>query len=72
MPELLAELAKTGKNLGFTDEKKVTKDWLLLMLSTVAPGHRFFKADYYPKHHPRANVSWGGTSLIGEVPGFRS
>ena len=46
--ELVANLSRDGLKLGISSYTKVSKDWLLLMLSTRFPEHQFFHPDYYP------------------------
>ena len=43
--------ATKDKNLGLksNDAGKVNVEWLLNLLSTYDPSHKFFKKDYYPE-----------------------
>ena len=52
--EIQKLLAEHQMNLGISDQSRVSKEWLLLILSSIAPDHAIFSPDYYPpKKEPR-------------------
>ena len=60
------------RNLGIKDDSKVTKDWLLLLLSTLNPEHYLFHPSYYPKPPKTGMISFENTAILKEVQGLRA
>ena len=69
---LVADLAKDELKLGIVHHTKVSKDWLLLMLSTRNPEHKFFQPDYYPKESDGYHMAAAQAASLAQIPGFRS
>ena len=69
---ILLELRPSGRSLGIKDSTKVTKDWLLMILSTLNADHRFFAPDYYPNAVSAYTLDIAVQGILNGVPGFRS
>ena len=42
-----------GVNMGISAPEHISADWLLVVLATVDPDHKFFAKDYYPRNYQK-------------------
>ena len=61
-----------NKDLGFNEDEvqKVDSAWLIVVLGTINPGHRFFNKDYVPTKDERRNQDYLDPKMVDNTDGF--
>ena len=61
-----------NKDLGFNEDEvqKVDSAWLIIVLGTINPGHRFFNKNYVPTKEERRNQDYLDPKMVDNTDGF--